>query len=423
MQMRIPFSFRLLASALLLSLIGFPSSGAAQSFRTLRCEYQNDPVGIEETLPRLSWKIDTEARGWRQSAYQVLVASSAAGLAENKGDLWDSGKCASSNSTHVVYAGAPLQSRLSCYWKVRVWDAADQASAWSSEARWSMGLLQPEDWKAQWIGLERGTPTPEVKKDETPWIWAPEGKPAESAPVGKRYFRRSFSLPEKAVEEAMLMVAGDNNYACYVNGKAVGDGSGWFNFSSFKVTPHLQAGENVLAIQAENSGEASNPAGLIARLELKLAGGEAVALTTDNAWQCSAKRDQGWQKAGFDASAWEAAQTLGVNGMAPWGEVKKQGAGRRYLAARYLRKEFKAEKQIAAARAYICGLGYYTLFLNGKRVGDHELDPILRDYDHRAPYVTYEVGELLAQGDNSICVMLGKWPLLCAPLRRAYQYA
>ena len=64
-------------------------------------------------------------------------------------------------------------------------------------------------------------------------------------------------------------------------------------------------------------------------------------------------------------------------------------------------------KKIVKARAYISGLGYYELFLNGKKVGDRVLAPALTRYDKRVKYVTYDITPLLAQGDNVVGVMLG----------------
>ena len=43
----------------------------------LRCEYLENPLGIDKASPRLSWQSDNVERDWRQSAYEILVASSA----------------------------------------------------------------------------------------------------------------------------------------------------------------------------------------------------------------------------------------------------------------------------------------------------------------------------------------------------------
>lgn len=117
----------------------------------LRCEYRVNPLGIDTVEPRLSWILESKQRAWAQSAYQISVASSEGNLVQDKGTLWDSGKVTSDQSNQVVYKGKPLQSRMRCYWKVRVWDKDGRVSAWSEPAFWTVGLLELEDWQAQWI--------------------------------------------------------------------------------------------------------------------------------------------------------------------------------------------------------------------------------------------------------------------------------
>jgi alpha-L-rhamnosidase len=73
----------------------------------------------------------------------------------------------------------------------------------------------------------------------------------------------------------------------------------------------------------------------------------------------------------------------------------------------YLRRALKLSQRPTRATAYICGLGYYELYLNGKRVGDHVLDPGFTDYDKRALYVTYDVTGQLLSGANAVGVVLG----------------
>src|SRR5687767_11301938 len=106
----------------------------------LRCEYLVDPLGIDETAPRLSWQLGSDRRGACQSAYRVRVANTAECLKQGEGDRWDSGRIESGQSTHVVYSGKPLLSRQACFWNVEVWDETG-ASVRSTPARWTMGLL------------------------------------------------------------------------------------------------------------------------------------------------------------------------------------------------------------------------------------------------------------------------------------------
>ena len=130
---------------------------AAVATKNLRCEYLADPLGIDATSPRLSWILASDQRGEKQTAYRVLVASSAKILNQDTGDLWDSGKVASDESSQIVYAGKPLASRESCFWKVQAWDRDGKPGAWSPVARWQMGLLAPSDWQAQWITAQPPT--------------------------------------------------------------------------------------------------------------------------------------------------------------------------------------------------------------------------------------------------------------------------
>lgn len=202
----------------------------------LRCEYLKDPLGLDSPKPRLQWQLQSDRRGEVQTAYQVLVSGSEAGLRKNQGDLWDSGRVQSGRSAQVEYAGKALGSWQPCWWKVRVWDREGRPSPWSAPARWEMGVLAPEDWHGRWIG------------------------------------------------------------------------------------------------RTEDTG---------------------------------------------------------------------------YQPAPLLRREFTVNGKVKRARAYVCGLGYHELRLNGAKVGDHVLDPGYTRYDRRALYVTHDVTDLLRQGRNAVGAMLG----------------
>src|ERR1035438_6732339 len=87
---------------------------AATSIGELRCEQRQNPQGVDATQPRLSWMLQSGERGVKQSAYQILVATSEAKLTPDKAALWDSGKISSDESILVPYAGKPLASRTEC---------------------------------------------------------------------------------------------------------------------------------------------------------------------------------------------------------------------------------------------------------------------------------------------------------------------
>ncbi len=396
--------------------------GAALNPTDLRCEYRKDPLGIDATAPRLSWVLDAveaRARGLRQTAYRVLVASSRATLDADKGDLWDSGKVASGDTTQIVYAGKPLASRMECHWKVRAWDGDGAQSDWSEPARFTMGLLASADWKGAWIGIETGPERGAHDAPKAAWIWFPEGNPAASAPVGTRFFRTRFSLPAgRAVAAATLRMTADNEYTVFLNGTRVGSGTDFHQVSELGVRERLAEGQNIIAVAAKNVGAAPNPAGLLGELRVELGDGAQVVFATGAGWRAADKEAPGWETAAFDDGAWKPVHVLGDNGIAPWGTVGQSDFRR--LRARYLRRDFEVATQVRRATAHVSGLGLFELQLNGEKVGDNVLQPALSSYPAEVFYVTFDVTERLVRGANAVGVILGNGrffaPRLKAPM-------
>jgi alpha-L-rhamnosidase len=91
-------------------------------------------LGIDTPEPRLGWQLQSERRGARQTAYQVLVAGNQDDLLHERALLWDSGKALSDQSLHVPYGGQTLRSGQRAWWQVRAWDEQDQASDYSAPA-------------------------------------------------------------------------------------------------------------------------------------------------------------------------------------------------------------------------------------------------------------------------------------------------
>ncbi|MCX6632885.1 MAG: hypothetical protein NTW28_35250, partial [Candidatus Solibacter sp.] len=154
------FHNRSLAATLL--ILSAPTAFAQSAVlpEGLRTEYLADPLGIDVEQPRLSWTLSSARGGEKQTAYQVLVASSPANLAKDAGDLWDSRKVTSAETAQVTYAGRTLTSRMRTWWKVRAWDAQGRPGPWSKPATWSMGLLRESDWDAAFIGAAPPAGTP-----------------------------------------------------------------------------------------------------------------------------------------------------------------------------------------------------------------------------------------------------------------------
>ncbi|MBI2425129.1 MAG: family 78 glycoside hydrolase catalytic domain [Candidatus Hydrogenedentes bacterium] len=370
----------------------------------LKCEYRVNPLGIDAGTPRLSWLMQSAVRGARQTAYQILVADSLEALNADQGARWDSGKVESNASAHVAYAGAPLASRDVCHWKVRVWDESGTASAWSAPALWTMGLLAPEDWTGKWIGLDEAPVSDDLSGSQ--WIWYPEGAPEKDAPVGKRYFRHTFEIAAgQTVRRAMAHFTGDNNMTLHVNGQRAGEQKSFNAAPGLDVTALLHPGKNTLAVVASNEGDAANPAGCIGALRIEFNGGAKQTVVTNGEWRAHNDSTTGWREENFGDAAWKAAQVLGDHGMAPWNTVSTGDS--RELLARYLRREFNAEKPVKRATAHISGLGLFELYVNGGKVGNDVLVPGLTEYEKRTFYLTYDVTEQVKAGENAIGVILG----------------
>ncbi len=388
---------------------------AATQVTNLRCEYRVCPVGIDETHPRLSWQIVASRRGEVQTAYQILVASSEEALATGEADIRDSGKVDSDRSIQVPYQGKPLQSGQACYWKVRVWDRDGRPSPWSTVGRWSVGLLSPDDWTGHWIGKDE-TASGALIVEDSSWIWHAADLP--SPPPGKRWFRREFELPQASGwNKAQLWVAADNFAQVFVNGKLVGRANSFRATTDLDVTAALRPGQNVLALEVENAGDAPNPAGVLVRLNVELKDGGPILVDGDASWKSSSQAMEGWQGLDFDDSAWAPAAVLGKVGMAPWGEISSPEADSRRLPARWLRKEFSLSKPVRRATAYLCGLGLSELYLNGKKVGDQVLSPALTEYPKRVFYLAYDVTRQLQAGKNAVGVVLGNGRYFAPRLR------
>lgn len=148
---------RLSLLVVLLALLGGASRGVAQepagalTAVDLRCEHLVNPLGIGERKPRLSWAVRATERGAGQSAYRVMVASSAELLLRGQPDLWDSGRVASAETTGIEYGGVAPASGQRCHWMVRAWDGDGRMGPWSGRGFWEMGLLARADWAGEWM--------------------------------------------------------------------------------------------------------------------------------------------------------------------------------------------------------------------------------------------------------------------------------
>lgn len=293
----------------------------------LRVEYLVNPLGIDAARPRLSWRLASTQRNAMQAAYQLQVATSGRALARGTSLLWDSGKVLSDASVLVEYAGPPVLSRTRYYWRVRVWDASGRASGWSPVAYWETGLLQPENWSADWIG-----PAPSA---------------ADSLPSPSPLLRRAFRL-RGPVRAARLYATSLGLYEVYLNGRRVGDllfTPGWtsyhhrLQYQTYDVTALLEPGQNGIGAMLGDGwyrghigfsgqrGFYGKRLALRAQLEITYRDGRTERLTSDAGWKTStgpvlssdiyggetydARRElAGWTAASYDDRSWAPVAVL-----------------------------------------------------------------------------------------------------------------
>jgi len=272
--------------------------GASLSAVDLRCEYLTSPLGLDEPHPRLSWRLESSERAEKQTAYEILVASELGKI--DSPDLWDSEKITNSQSINIVYSGKPLTSRQRCFWKVRVWNKDGQPSDWSEPAKWTMGLLKPEDWKADYISFRDDSPIPKTANPLT-------------LPPAHQY-RKQFSAA-KPIRRATIYATALGIYELHLNSQRVGDAyftPGWTDYhqrayyNTYDVTSLLKSGTNsfhawvadgwysgyigfglLTGIGTEQIGRytyGKTPA-LMAQLEIEYLDGSRETVVTDKSWQ------------------------------------------------------------------------------------------------------------------------------------------
>jgi alpha-L-rhamnosidase len=368
----------------------------------LKCEYHVNPMGIHEKNPRFSWLFvgGSAQRGKRQTAYQIMAATTREKLENNDPDLWDTKKITSDQTCQIPYDGAPLKSRMQCFWKVRSWDENGTESPWSETAFFTMGLLENKDWKADWIGYDaEREPISHPVFHGLSWIWFPEGNPQNQAPRGNMYFRRSFTIPEnKKIAKASIDITVDNRFDLYLNENKVGNSKKWEEYSSFDLRPFLKPGKNTLAVDAFNNEPGA--AGLIAKISIEFEKGDPIILTSCSDWKTSDSASSKWASPEYDDSAWKPAMKIAVFPSPPWGNLASNDL--HLPPAPFLRTSFSCNKNIRRATAYSSALGLYELYINGKRIGKDYFSPGWTDYNKRIYYNTHDVASALKQGKNAI---------------------
>jgi alpha-L-rhamnosidase len=334
---------RLLLTCLFSLPLLSPLHAADIAVENLRCEYRENPLGIDIATPRLSWQLSSPVNGQRQSAYRILVASSPDLLKAEKGDLWDTGKVKSFRNLHIPYAGQALKPRQTCYWQVQTWDKDDQASAWSTPALWEIGLPEMSDWSdAAWIRLTQNT---RVTSPLTQRAILTKGmtQPRMSEAYPSPLIRHEFTA-KPDITRARAYICGIGYHELFINGSRCGDavlepGQTSYDVRAYYVThditTSLKTGANAVGIMLGNGffgqNHAFNTASLnyaeptvIAKIVIDYADGSSETVATNETWKTEtgpilydnvyggetydARLEKaGWNLPGYDDSKWAKA--------------------------------------------------------------------------------------------------------------------
>ncbi|WP_085980034.1 family 78 glycoside hydrolase catalytic domain [Rhodopirellula sallentina] len=345
----------------------------------LKCEYLTDPRGIDIPDPRFFWQVKSDQDDAVQSAYQLIVATSEALIAENNGDVFDSGKVVSDRSIQIAYEGKPLSSATDYYWKVRIWGRDDQPSAWSGTARFATGLLNDGDWKnSQWIAW----------KDHDAWqnawwkrkevelkcqeFYLPSYFGARMNMFERMYFhgenrydpapllRKTFAT-KKPIASAKVFICGLGYHELFLNGSRVSDhvlDPGWTQYNrtalyvAHDVTDFVRDGENAIGVMLgrgnygmlaldhwgfyKKGGYIGQPK-LKCLIKIDYEDGTTQNVVSDLSWKVTGgpiqydcphmgevydatKEIPGWNTPEFDDAGWDSVHSA----PAPEGELKSQ---------------------------------------------------------------------------------------------------
>jgi alpha-L-rhamnosidase len=369
----------------------------------LLCETIDNPQGIDAVNPRLSWSLESDQRGQKQTAWRLIVASSAGVLQKNTGDLWDSGIVKAEDQS-IRYNGKPLESLKQYFWKVMVWDKTGQPSSWSEPKHFAMGMLDASGWKAEWIGATEKSAMAgmgkgfrsktEKRADAAKWVQVDLG---EVEPIDRillytvKFFHDSvpYYTPDHGFPLRFYIEVADNpemRNAVRVSDHTEADfyPLGW---------PHcrvpVKPEEGVLgryiritATKLRHEGDGDYWFGL-AEIQVFSPTGRNLA-----------------DGAPVTASDSREAGEWSVKNLTKYFKTEES-------AALLLRKKVVLNKKPVRAIACMSGLGMSELYINGQKADDHKLDPADTDYRKRVMYVTYDLTKSIGKGENVIGVILG----------------
>lgn len=380
----------------------------AQEITRLTTEYMDRPMGIDVKQPVFGWQMQSDRYGAAQTAYRIVTATSQEDL-ENGTYTYDSGTVNSSASVCIKYNGPELAPCTRYYWQVLVTD--ERGKVHESPASWfETGLMGGLWGNAMWIASNK------MQLSPYRFDYAIEYD-VETAKPGPAKF--IFGAPQ---EDCYVFVMLDTRDSAKVM-----LGNALYNKETVQHTLNVS---NIIP-----PADATKKHHI--RLEVRGGGNYDVKVSLDgrvisqgnqtsiNCMRDSIGRPQarlfgiGYrQPQGFDA-VFSNIKLLNYK----WDNLVLNSDPKTYNAkgdnkavlwmpgsdvnAPIMRKNVNLGKEVKRARLYATARGAYWFYINGQRVGDGYLNPGWTDFRHRIMYNTYDVTQMLRQGNNALGIELG----------------
>ena len=303
---------------LVFSLVMISIGLTGQNVIDLQTDYLENPIGIDNPNPRLTWKIDNSKDGAKQTAYSIVVGTNDE-LVHSDYIKWNSGKVESEDQL-IVYNGEELQPFTKYYWKVTIWDENQNESS-SDIHSFETGMMDISNWQGNWIS---------------------DGRDINYKPAP--LFRKEFNT-NKEIKSARAYIAVGGLFELQVNGEKIGDQRLDPMYTRFDrrnlyvthdVTNQLKQGENAIGVilgngwynhqslavwDFERAPWRNRPAFCL-DLRIIYSDGTCETIYTDLSWKKSdspiifnsiytaehydARMEQeGWSEPGYDDSEWQ----------------------------------------------------------------------------------------------------------------------
>ncbi|MBD8489913.1 family 78 glycoside hydrolase catalytic domain [Echinicola sp. CAU 1574] len=328
-----------LKNLLFVAALFFTIAKPALSQKALRCEYLENPIGLDTPMPRITWQLDDDRQGAEQTAFRVTVNKDSIALKNNLDLIWDTGKTFGDRQM-ITYGGEELEPFTTYFWAVETWDKDGKSLGLSKVASFETGMMKVKNWQGAWISDGQGK----------------EVKPAP-------YFRKSFNASKK-IKKARAYIAVGGLYELSINGQRIGNHQLDPVYTRFDrrllyvthdVTNALQEGENAIGVLLGNGwynhqstavwffdkAPWRNRPTFCMDLRITYEDGTVETIATGKEWKTDLSplifnsiytaehydarlQQPGWDKPGFDDSQWKGviyrsapAQNITAQAMPP----------------------------------------------------------------------------------------------------------